>query len=326
MKITTRIIGLSVFFIALTPTAMARSIDDFVFPSRSSQSSAASQASSAANARDSSIGNVPSTLYATPGSSSSSSSQKSVDFRVRVKLQEPLTPAQRAEMEAQLPETRAGFVSMIVRRLYNNVTIDTCFWNIAAELPPEFTLVFTDVPVTHQYAKEICVAMNNGIIKGYGDGSFRPDGRVTFAEASKMISRAYALHPWPDVASVDSNPWFDLYVKTLDERAAIPASIRTFDQRMTRADVREILDRLDGKITSRSTTPLADLQQDWRRRFAAPVRRTAVSAPVIRRTAPAAAPSSSKASAAGNSASSVPTASSAAAQTSSARSYPAWIY
>lgn len=317
MKLATRLLGLSVFFAALTPTAFARSIDDFAFPS--SASSASSAMSSSASSQDSS---VPSTLYVSPSSASSSS--KAVDFWVKVRPLPPETPEARQTRESALPETRAGFVSMIVHRLYNNVTIDTCFWNIASELPPSFTLVFTDVPTTHPYAKEICVAMNNGIIKGYGDGSFHPDGAVSFADASKMLSRAYGLSPWAD-ATV-SEPWFDQYVETLDQRGAIPSSVRSFDQRMTRADVAEILDRLDGHVTTRPVTTLSSLRQDWTKRFAAPVRRVTV--PAVRRPTPAAAAAtSSQASSSKAPVYTLPTASSsAAAQGSSAKSYPAWSY
>lgn len=311
MKFPLRLLGLSAAFIALIPAASARSIDDFVFPSRASSSSAisSSSASSVSSVTSEENSSVESTRYETPA------------FRVKIVPKAEPTAQEKAALEAALPETRAGFVSMIVHRLYNDVTIDTCYWSLASELPPEFTLVFTDVPTVHTYGKEICIAFQNGIIRGYGDGSFRPDAPVSFAEASKMISRAYALHPWPDVAAATSNPWFDTYVRTLDAQGAIPESVKTFDQHMTRAVVTEILDRLDGHITNRTTTPLSVLQADWTRRYAP--RRTA--APTVRTTTQ----TSSAGAAQGISAKLSTTShssSAAAQQASSARSYPAWIY
>ncbi len=303
MKFSLRLLGISVALIANMPAASARFIDDFAFPHQSSVSSTSSQSSSE-EAQSSSV--------------QSQKAAKPVDFRVKVGPQAMPTAEQQEAAESVLPETRAGFVSMIVHRLYNNVTIDTCFWNLASELPPDFSLVFTDVRTDHPYAKEICVAMTNGIIRGYADGSFRPNAPVTFAEASKMISRAYALHPWPDVAASTSNPWFDVYVRTLDERGAIPSSVRTFDQRMSRTVFAEILDRLDGSITNRTTTPLSALYEDWTRRFSPP-RRTATT--TIRGT------TSQPGSAAKPQGTASGTASSAAVQqSSSVRSYPAWIY
>jgi hypothetical protein len=312
MKLPLRLLGLSAAFVALIPAASARSIDDFAFPRSSSSSSTASSISSEASSQSSSEAHVdsvvPSTKYTSPA------------YRVKVIPKAEPTAQEKAAMEAALPESRAGFVSMIVHRLYNDVTIDTCYWSLASELPPEFTLVFTDVPTAHTYGKEICVAFQNGIIRGYGDGSFRPDAPVTFAEASKMISRAYALHPWPDVAAATSNPWFDVYVRTLDAQAAIPESVRSFDQRMTRAVVGEILDRLDGHITNRTTTPLSVLQADWTRRFSPPRRATTVRTTTQKSSAGASQGTSAKPSTASQ------TSSAAAQQSSSARSYPAWIY
>ncbi len=310
MKLPLRLVGLSVAFVALVPAASARSIDDFAFPNRSSASSAVSSSSTSAisemGGQSSSAESVESTKYVTP------------PLRVKVVPKAEPTAEERAAMEATLPETRAGFVSMIVHRLYNDVTIDTCYWSLASELPPEFTLVFTDVPTTHAYGKEICVAFQNGIIRGYGDGSFRPNAPVSFAEASKMISRAYALHPWPDVAAATSNPWFDVYVRTLDAQGAIPESVRTFDQRMTRVVAGEILDRLDGHITNRTTTPLSVLQADWTRRFSPP-RRTP--AKVIRSGG-----ASSTGTYTGGQQKAAASSAASSQQSSSARSYPAWIY
>lgn len=296
MKLSLRLLGLSLVFLAQVPGASARFVDDFVFPSQSSTSSASSIQTSSVSSME---------------SRSVSSSSASADFRVKIVPQPKPTREQQQAMEAVLPETRAGFVSMIVHRLYNQTTIDTCYWDIASELPPSFTLVFTDVPTDHPYAHEICVAMRDGIIRGYGDGSFRPNEKVTFGEAAKMISRAYGLHPWPDVAVLSSNPWFDFYVQTLEENGAIPSSVKSFDQRMSRDTMASILDRLDGHSTSTDKTTLSDLRKDWESRYKRPQ-------PVSR---PAATGSAS------SKAASKTSSSKAASQAaSSEKSYPAWIY
>ena len=46
---------------------------------------------------------------------------------------------------------------------------------------------FTDVPVDHWAASFIVAAKNRGIINGMGDGTFQPDGKVTYHQAVKMI-------------------------------------------------------------------------------------------------------------------------------------------
>lgn len=46
---------------------------------------------------------------------------------------------------------------------------------------------FSDVPYTHWSAPYVLLAVNNGIVKGYTDGSFRPDGTVLYEEAVTML-------------------------------------------------------------------------------------------------------------------------------------------
>ena len=46
--------------------------------------------------------------------------------------------------------------------------------------------VFTDVPASHPYAKEISAAYKLGIVNGFGDGTFRPDEEATYTQALKL--------------------------------------------------------------------------------------------------------------------------------------------
>lgn len=52
------------------------------------------------------------------------------------------------------------------------------------------TSSFDDVPTTHWATGYIAVAVQYGLIKGDGDGNFRPDDTVNYAEAATMILRA----------------------------------------------------------------------------------------------------------------------------------------
>ncbi|TYP52496.1 S-layer homology domain-containing protein [Thermosediminibacter litoriperuensis] len=62
---------------------------------------------------------------------------------------------------------------------------------------------FKDVPATHWATGYINLGVGQGIIKGYPDGTFRPNANVTFAEMAKML--LYAMNygvtvegaPWP---------------------------------------------------------------------------------------------------------------------------------
>lgn len=54
----------------------------------------------------------------------------------------------------------------------------------------EGTSSFNDVPTTHWATGYIAVAVQYGLIKGDGDGNFRPDDTVNYAEVATMTLRA----------------------------------------------------------------------------------------------------------------------------------------
>lgn len=69
--------------------------------------------------------------------------------------------------------TRAEFVKMAAGVYNMNITSDKKYFN--------------DVPADHFAFNEISYVASRGILTGYGDGSFRPDNKVTFGEAVKII-------------------------------------------------------------------------------------------------------------------------------------------
>lgn len=52
---------------------------------------------------------------------------------------------------------------------------------------------FTDVPISHSYSGYISEAVKAGIVKGYPDGSFKPDEKVTRGHMAAFIARAFEL-------------------------------------------------------------------------------------------------------------------------------------
>lgn len=53
----------------------------------------------------------------------------------------------------------------------------------------ELSNAFSDVPATEWYAEAVAWAADQGVIKGYGDGTFRPDGAITREEIAIMFCR-----------------------------------------------------------------------------------------------------------------------------------------
>ena len=74
--------------------------------------------------------------------------------------------------------TRAEFAKMIVCML----GLDAAAKSLEGEAVP-----FADVDADHWAAGHINVAQMMGIVNGYEDGTFRPDGNITYAEALKMV-------------------------------------------------------------------------------------------------------------------------------------------
>ncbi len=79
------------------------------------------------------------------------------------------------------PVKRAEFAKMIVVMLgLEN----------AANLMKGQAVSFSDVPATHWASGYINVAEMKGVVNGYPDGTFKPEGNITYAEALKMILTA----------------------------------------------------------------------------------------------------------------------------------------
>lgn len=152
--------------------------------------------------------------------------------------------------------SRGQFVDFVVETMYGKkVGAQACF---ASLNPKGFTLLFRDVPVTSPYAHALCIAMHEGLIRGYGDGSFHPDADISFVEAGVIIARAHVLAPYAETES-HIGPWFGPYIMALADRNAIPPSIVKLSDRIRAADAGEMLVRLQQGITWAPARTFADL-------------------------------------------------------------------
>ena len=85
--------------------------------------------------------------------------------------------------------TRAQFVDALATRLYDSEQHDNCFVDLIISNTVDYSLLFTDVPLTAPVATSLCVAMNNGFMKGYSDGYFRSSKLITAAEAAAALTK-----------------------------------------------------------------------------------------------------------------------------------------
>jgi hypothetical protein len=135
---------------------------------------------------------------------------------------------------------RAEFTKMLVGNVSDQLE-NEC---IAPRISDALTFGFSDVFANDWFARYICVAQQDGIIAGYPDGSFSPSGDVNFAEAAKMLGISVDTHDFTIPPSEENEPWYGRFVRYLESRSAIPMSIVSFDQKITRGEMAEMIYRL----------------------------------------------------------------------------------
>jgi uncharacterized secreted protein with C-terminal beta-propeller domain len=110
--------------------------------------------------------------------------------------------------------------------------------------------------VTDQwFASYICAATDLGFVDGYDDGYFRPENDINFAEASKMITNILGM---PVVTEADQ--WFSGYVLALEDTDSIPAEIDSFDKKITRGEMAEMIWRIDTETTYKVSNTYSNIQ------------------------------------------------------------------
>ena len=111
----------------------------------------------------------------------------------------------------------------------------------------------TDLDVMAWYARYICVAFDHSLIQGYPDGTFRANTTINFVEAAKILVTAFR------VPQTQTSTWYEGYVRALASQNAIPTSIQSFDQPITRGEMAEIIYRLKVGITNKPSKTYDDL-------------------------------------------------------------------
>lgn len=128
------------------------------------------------------------------------------------------------------PINRAEFTKIITEAYYQGqATGDNCFSDVGTEW----------------FAKYICFDKSFNFIIGYSDGSFHPANNINFVEAAKILVNVKGLTVMPDPTF-----WYKPYVEKLAEANAIPASITSFNQQVTRGEMAEMVYRLKANITN----------------------------------------------------------------------------
>lgn len=135
---------------------------------------------------------------------------------------------------------RAEFVKIVIGVVYTGDYHKLC--------DPHHIYSFSDASQDAWYSGYLCLAVQHDIVGGYPDNTFRPSASVNFAEAAKIIAATDAQSTDGGVANEmppeNLGPWYERYVKYLADFNAIPLSVRTLDEQITRGEMAEIIYRL----------------------------------------------------------------------------------
>lgn len=97
--------------------------------------------------------------------------------------------------EPELPTSRGMVVTMLYR--------------MEGEPSTKAKETFTDVPVGRYYADAVAWCVENGIVTGYGDGTFRPDTRITREQLVTILYRYWAKKGYDVTERADLSGFFD---------------------------------------------------------------------------------------------------------------------
>ncbi len=157
--------------------------------------------------------------------------------------------------------TRAEFVQLVTNPFFLNadLTNDCLETNTQTDKSAKVKVFFPDVKADDWFATAVCIAKLRNIIRGYPDGTFKPNEKVSFVEAAKMVASVFAVQM--DKQSVGDEKWYTIYIQQLDAHKAIPSTIKRLTQNVTRAEMAEMVYRLKADDETRATTDWSALTQ-----------------------------------------------------------------
>ncbi len=136
--------------------------------------------------------------------------------------------------------SRAEFITLVMASVTKNPQGKNCFKDVKNEW----------------YARFICSAKTKKLIKGYANGTFKPNNNINFAEASAIIAQAHRLKAG---IAAEGEVWYKPFVAKLEAKSAIPVSIDSPEQKLSRGETAEILWRLKTKTSTKPTKTFESL-------------------------------------------------------------------
>ena len=99
---------------------------------------------------------------------------------------------------------------------------------------------FNDVPAGQWYTSVVCYAKDQGWVKGYADGNFRPAQNVTNFEGMKIAAISQEIK----FTESEGEFWYKTLVETLASNNLIPFTVSKPHANLTRAEMADLISRI----------------------------------------------------------------------------------
>lgn len=145
-----------------------------------------------------------------------------------------------------------------------------CFLLIVSMLMLDTAFAFNDVLPESELGTEVQALVDCGVVKGYEDGTFRPDKPITRAEFCKMINTLFNFTGVGvnDFTDVFFENWFYMDVLIANEYEYIKGyEDGTFrgNNKVTREQASVIVGRITPLLEIENTVTITDAVSDWAR-------------------------------------------------------------
>ncbi len=121
--------------------------------------------------------------------------------------------------------TRAEFLKIILKS--KSDISDVC----------ESEKEFSDVSGDDWFSPFVCYSLNNNIVQGYEDGTFRPHDSINVRDAAKIVSEVHEL----EVSENQEGEWFEGYITALNRERVMPGSIQDTAGLLKRGEMSEVV-------------------------------------------------------------------------------------
>ncbi len=96
---------------------------------------------------------------------------------------------------------------------------------------------FSDVIPTDWFYKYVCAAVNDSIIEGYADGTFRPHDEINFRDSAKITTKVHEV----EVDETADGEWFVPFTTAITRERVLPGSVADSAQLLTRGEMAQMV-------------------------------------------------------------------------------------